>query len=154
VNQHVPEELLSAFVEGDLDDQLVIHIATHLDECPRCATRAAHLEPLAAAFAAVDDPMVPEDLVAAVLAATERRESWLSIEVILGAAMLLAASALVLVGTDPIGMLFDSFETLAALPRLGNLAAQVSMSAVGLLLAVILFTVGSGFAVRYSRRTT
>lgn len=67
MSHHVPEELLGAFVLGDIDDELAVHIAEHLDACPACATRAAGLEPLALAFAAVDDPVAP-DLVDAVLA--------------------------------------------------------------------------------------
>ena len=73
MSQHVPEDLLAAFVEGEMGEQLAIHIAEHIDACPRCATRAAGLEPLAAAFAAVEDPVTPEDLVSAVLAEAVER---------------------------------------------------------------------------------
>lgn len=151
MSHHVPEDLLASFIEGDLDDQLAVHIATHLDECPRCATRAAHLEPLAAAFAAVDDPVVPDDLVATILAATERQRPALSIEILAGAAMLAAAMVLVLVGTDPVALAFESLDLLTAVPRFGNLAAQVSMSMVGLVLAMTLFVAGSSFALRRAR---
>jgi anti-sigma factor RsiW len=60
---HVPQPLLEQFVEGTVDEKVAVAVALHLDACPACSTRAASLEPLAAAFAAVDDPGVPVGLV-------------------------------------------------------------------------------------------
>ena len=51
-SQHVPEDLLQAFVEGEVGEQLAVHIAGHLDECPACAQ-----------FAIVTEPQVRERLV-------------------------------------------------------------------------------------------
>ena len=58
---HVHDDLLRRFVDGALDDEVAASVAIHLDSCSRCATRAATLEPLALAFAAVDDPVAPAD---------------------------------------------------------------------------------------------
>ena len=69
MSQHVPDDLLAAFVDGEVSEQLAVHIAEHLDDCPACSAQAVALEPLAAAFAAVEDPRVPADLVASILAA-------------------------------------------------------------------------------------
>ncbi|HJN73438.1 MAG TPA: zf-HC2 domain-containing protein [Myxococcota bacterium] len=67
--QHPSDAHLGSFVRGDLGEADAVAVALHLDDCPRCATRAAGFDPLASAFASCDDPLVPDDLVAAVLAA-------------------------------------------------------------------------------------
>lgn len=66
---HVPDALLERFAQGDVEEGVAVAIAQHLDVCGRCATRAATLDPLAIAFASVDDPPVPSDLAEDVLAA-------------------------------------------------------------------------------------
>ncbi|MCB9685692.1 MAG: zf-HC2 domain-containing protein [Alphaproteobacteria bacterium] len=109
MSQHVPEDLLQAFVDGDVGEQLAIHIAEHVDACPSCATRAAGLEPLAAAFAAVTDPVPPPELVARVLAAApvEEPERLPTQEIAIGA-LLLAGATLLLIGLDgPLAMAAD-----------------------------------------------
>lgn len=151
MSAHVPEELLTDFVMGEVDEQLAIHVAEHLDACPRCATRAAHLEPLATAFAAVDDPLVPDDLIDDVLAAVaaDERRRLPALEVAVGAALLLAAIVLVAMGSDPIGLLTD---TLTTVPRLGRLVTQGSATLLGLCGALALFVFSSTLAVRRSLR--
>ena len=66
-SRHLDEAVLHAFVACELDDTAAAQVAEHLDGCPACATQAATLDPLAAAFASVDDPVVPADLAQAVL---------------------------------------------------------------------------------------
>lgn len=66
---HVHEDLLTRFVTGDLEDAVGVAVAEHLDACPRCAARAAVLEPLTHAFAAVEDPRLPVGLADAIIAA-------------------------------------------------------------------------------------
>lgn len=155
MNGHVPEDILQAFVDGEVDEQVAIHVAMHLDDCPRCATRAAHLEPLATAFAATDDPTVPDDLLETVLAAAlTPQPRFPLLEVGLGGALLAAAAALLLVGTGPTALVFGAADWVSTLPRLSNLAAQISMSALGLSLAFGLFVAGSGVALGLARRTS
>lgn len=104
MSAHVPDELLYDFVDGDVGEQLAIHIASHLDACASCAARAHNADPLAIAFASMDDPEVPDDLVAAVLAAAERpgRAPWT--EVAVGSSMLAAAAILTLWLEDPVAV--------------------------------------------------
>lgn len=137
MSQHVPEDLLQAFVDGDVGEQLAIHIAEHVDACPSCATRAAGLEPLAAALAAVTDPVPPSDLVARVLATATREEPERlpSMEIAVGA-LLLAGAALLLVGLDqPLTLAADlavAVETALALTRTLTVAVSSFQLAIGL----------------------
>lgn len=117
---HVPDDLLSAFVEGDVNEQVAVHIAEHLDACPACATRAVTLEPLAAVFAAVEDPVPPPDLHAAILTEVDRPERGPSIEVGVGAALLAAAALLTLVGGRPASALVEIGRLLDGVSRLGS----------------------------------
>ena len=64
---HPDDTVLMAFVMGDLATDEAVPVALHLDECPHCAARVAGLDPLTHAFAAVDDPVLPEGLVEAIL---------------------------------------------------------------------------------------
>ena len=119
-NQHVPEDLLQAFVEGEVGEQLAVHIAGHLDECPSCATRAAGLEPLAAAFAAVSDPVPPADLAARVLARADEPERLPLAEIGVGAGLLLVA-ALLLLGIDsPLSLAADAGVALSVVTAVGR----------------------------------
>jgi anti-sigma factor RsiW len=119
-DRHVPEDLLVAFVEGDVDENLAVHVAQHLDECVACATRAVALEPLAAAFAAVEDPIAPDDLPDAILAVAERPERGPTVEIAVGATLLLAAAGLAVVGGDPVAAVVDLGRMVDALSRVGG----------------------------------
>jgi len=92
MSQHVPEDLLVAFTDGDVGEQLAIHIAEHLDSCPACSTRATGLDPLASAFAAMVDPEVPEDLSESVLDILAAPEPTPRTEIALGCVLLTAAA--------------------------------------------------------------
>lgn len=104
---HISDEFLSRFIAGDLDESSAVDIATHLDECPSCATRAAALEPLCLAFAAMDDPVVPDGFVDQVLAEADRpRFPFLELGVGLG--LLVVAVALIWLVDGPVGPLVES----------------------------------------------
>ncbi len=98
--EHPDDALLTAFVLGDVSTELGVQIAHHLDGCPQCAARAAGLDPLTHAFAAVEDPELPEGLLATILE-RDARESGRSVHDLRQepwvAVALLAASALVFV---------------------------------------------------------
>ena len=64
---HPDDAVLLSFVLGDLSQGEAISVALHLDGCPHCAARAAGLDPLTHAFAAVEDPALPEGLVESIL---------------------------------------------------------------------------------------
>ncbi len=70
---HLHDSLLLRFVDGRLDDQEAVEVARHLDDCPACAARATAAEPLAQAFASVDDPDLPQDLVTTIVATARQR---------------------------------------------------------------------------------
>ncbi len=67
---HPSETLLRRFAEGELDEALAVELALHLDDCPRCSTQVHAMDELASAYASVEDPLMPEGLVAQVLEAT------------------------------------------------------------------------------------
>ncbi len=120
MSQHVPEELLTAFIEGEMGEQLAIHIAEHLDECPACATRAAGKEPLASAFAAMEDPVAPEGLVAAILDEFAQPEPIPVTEIALGFALLGAAAMVAATMGSPLGIAVEFGVVLDALATLGG----------------------------------
>jgi anti-sigma factor RsiW len=118
MSQHVPEDLLQAFVDGEVGEQLAVHIAEHLDGCPACATRAAGLEPLAAAFAAVLDPVPPLGLAQAILARLDEPDRLPVLEIGIGAGLLGCAGFLALGLESPLalaaqlGIVLNAFATL------------------------------------------
>lgn len=74
MNHHPADEVLQSFAQGELGDHLAAHTARHIDSCPRCANRALALDPMARAFASVDDPPVPPSLIADLLEAAAKPE--------------------------------------------------------------------------------
>jgi len=111
MSEHVPPDLLADFVDGDVGEHVAVHIAEHIDGCPRCATQAAALEPLAPAFASMDDPPVPTDLADAVLAAALREEARSErppvTELAVGGALLTSAGLLAAATQHPVTVLAD-----------------------------------------------
>ena len=110
---HVHDDLLRRFVDGALDDEVAASVAIHLDSCSRCATRAATLEPLALAFAAVDDPIVPAELPHDILTAIHAPpvpviEPTLGAELGLALALAAAAALLVVITGDGPALMVDA----------------------------------------------
>jgi anti-sigma factor RsiW len=151
MNEHVPDDLLAAFVEGEVGEQLAIHIAEHLDSCPACATRAVGMEPLAAAFAAMPDPAIPTDLTAAVLAAAEapERSRVPTTEIAVGLGLLVAAFLLFVALGDPVGSLNQSALWMRALASAGD-AIRLGLPAPAILLPATL-VLGGASAVLFAR---
>lgn len=143
MSEHVPDDLLSAFVDGDVSEQLAVHIAEHLDACPACNARAVGLDPLAPAFAAVEDPLVPDDLVSAILEEAARPDPAPVLEVGLGAGLLVAAAALVVVFGNPLAMAADLGLVMHALAGLGRgLAVGIGSSASAVVLTSLIGVAG------------
>ena len=117
MTHHVGDDLMRRFIQGTLDEQVAIAVARHIDDCPRCASRAAVEEPLAPAFAAVDDPRPPPGLADDILVALdEQRLPEAATAEMAAAAVLLTAAALVLaVGGDPAGLAAEAATALSAL---------------------------------------
>ncbi len=110
---HVGDDLLRRFVEGDLELAAATDVAVHLDACARCAAQAAVTDPLASAWASVDDPVVPEDLTgrieAAVLAEQSQRPRSQAPSEIWVATGLMAAAALLFVALgDPLALVTEA----------------------------------------------
>lgn len=64
---HLSEAQVRALVEGALSDAEAEVVALHLDECPRCAARAAAADPLRPALLAAPAVAPPADLLAALI---------------------------------------------------------------------------------------
>jgi len=111
--QHVPDPLMQQFVDGDVDDSVAVAVALHLDACPACATRAAALEPMAAVFAASEDPRVPVGLVESIAVAVRTAERP-GPEPVLAAALMGLALCLLLLGGAPTEMLASSATMMSA----------------------------------------
>lgn len=122
MSQHVSDELLHEFVLGDLDEALAVRIALHLDACPACAARAARSEPLATAFAAVDDPLTP-DLTSAVLAELRRPEHRLNPELLVGSGLLAGALLLTALVGQPLAAFGQAGQVLEAARSLARALA-------------------------------
>jgi Anti-sigma factor len=142
---HPPHALLAAFAAGELDDAEAVSVALHLDECPACAAAATGLDPLSAAFASVDDPPVPDDLEAAVLAAASRPAGApgpRSLQLLVAAGLLSAAASLLVVLGAPGQLLVGSVALAGALA-----ATAASLAAtVGPPVATATFLAGVGVA--------
>ncbi len=152
MTQHVPEDLLAAFVDGDTTEQLAVHIAQHLDDCPSCGARAASLEPLAAAFAAVEDPSVPNDLVARILAVADAPRPSPVLELSLGGLILAMAAAMMAVFGSPVAPGADPALLMHALNGLGRGVIIGMGSPSAALSATLLFgAAGAGIAWRLAR---
>ncbi len=128
MSQHVPEDLLSAFVDGDVGEQLAIHIAEHIDGCPSCLNRAAGMEPLHAAFAAMPDPEVPSDLAAAVLAEASQPERLPVTELSVAAGLMASAALVAVMFGNPVGA---AAELGVVLYALGDVARVVATGLAG-----------------------
>lgn len=149
MSEHVPDDLLLTFVEGDVGEQLAIHIAEHLDTCPACSTRAAVLEPLGPAFAALEDPVPPEDLVQAVLEEVAEPERLPLAEIGVGAGLLVAAAVLALLLGNPVGAVVE----LGVLVHALGVGARALGAALGpssglLTVATLLALMGCAFTAR------
>jgi anti-sigma factor RsiW len=148
MSQHVPDDLLHAFIDGDMGEQLAIHIADHLDSCPSCATQAAHLEPLATVFASVDDPEIP-DLVGAVFAELDESERIPVTELTIGGALIGLATMVAMALGDPmaavvqLGVLADIAPSLSQ-----NVVLGMSMWSLATSLLLMGALAGTGFAAR------
>jgi anti-sigma factor RsiW len=118
VTWHVPEDLLRSFVEGNVDEKTAIEVAEHIDRCPACSCRADAIEPLAAAFAAVADPVPPPELVQRVLDEVEKPEAVPTFEIGVGLALLAAAAVVFVLTGNPVafavkaGVLVDTLSTI------------------------------------------
>ena len=104
---HLSDEILQRFTDGALGGRAAMEVALHLDDCAPCANRAACLDPLAGAFASVDDPPLPPGLQGCVTRSLiEARSVPVASHVasFLGLALFMAAAVLLWVGGDAVGL--------------------------------------------------
>lgn len=109
MSQHVTEELLRRFTRGALEEEVAVAVAEHLDACPLCGTRAIALDPLADAFAAMDDPVCPPELIEEIVAAAQAPGLVeLPKAELIASAGLLSLAAMLLFGLgEPVGLLAE-----------------------------------------------
>lgn len=92
---HLDDDTLRRFVEGEMGDHLAEHVALHLDECPRCAGRLVALDPLAPLLARTPAISTPPGLVDTILvAASAPAPADRSVRAVWVGCALLGASAL------------------------------------------------------------
>jgi anti-sigma factor RsiW len=163
---HPSEALLRRFADGELDESLAVELALHLDDCPRCSTQVHAMDELASAYASMDDPMVPEDLVHQVLEATmdlpletpSAEPGWLeglggfrvpTRELLASLGLLSTAGLVLLILGDPADLATEAALTASAVVTagdivLGELAGASWMlmpfAAVGFLVSLLLAT--------------
>jgi predicted anti-sigma-YlaC factor YlaD len=149
MSEHVPKDLLLAFVEGDIEEQVAIHIASHLDDCPKCSAMAVRMDPLASAFASVSDPVPPSDLADHIIMALEQPEASSYIEFVIGGSLLAAAALLSVLVGDPVASAVDVGVFVNALGTAGqHLANGLLSSSVALSFSCLLALLGSLATVR------
>jgi anti-sigma factor RsiW len=153
MSQHIPADILSAFVVGEIDDPAAVTVAEHIDGCPSCAARAANLEPLASAFASSRDPEPPPDLIPSILARLEQPEWLFGWEVLVGTGLLLIAGLLALALDSPLALATDALVVVNAsgtlvrgmASALGSFQLSLSFAAAAALTgAVLTLHFGSG----------
>lgn len=129
---HLSEPLLQRFVHGEPGDELAVACALHLDDCPDCATRWALQEPLSNAFAACEDPVVPDDLADAILAELRRPASWADdapvLELLLSAGLLATAAVILFAFGAPLDLFTDAAVATASLCRAMILLLQEALA--------------------------
>ncbi len=127
MTQHISDGDLERFVTGELDEVEAVEVARHLDECVSCSNRAIVIDPLAPAFAAIEDPEVPDDFGASVLAQLERPRLPL-LELGIGVGLLLVAAGLIVVVDGPVRPIVDSFSVArAAASVISGFASTLSL---------------------------
>ena len=153
---HPSEALLRRFATGELDEALAVELALHLDDCPRCSTQAHALDELGAAFASVDDPELPPDLLATILdetldlpvesvrpELTPSEDGWLSNlgsfrlptrELLASLGLLSAAGLVLLLLGDPADLATEAALTASAVVTAGDIVLGELASASWLLM--------------------
>jgi anti-sigma factor RsiW len=136
MNDHLSDDVLERFTAGRSPTGEAVQAARHIDECAGCAMRALALDPLAPAFASVDDPPLPEGLESAVLDAASRPVAP-AVPAWPAAGALLASAALLLaVGSDPTAALVAAGRLATTLlvtgGALGHLLPQAPLVLAGL----------------------
>ena len=115
MSRHLTESLLERFVAGNLESRVSEEVALHIDDCATCSNRAIALDPLSSAFAAIDDPPIPDALQDrlrfALSYAPPARPEWIAAG---GVALLAAAALLLAVLGDPSGLMSEAGTTLFA----------------------------------------
>jgi hypothetical protein len=90
-------------------------VALHIDDCATCSNRAIALDPLASAFAAIEEPAIPQALNDrlrfALTYAPPAQPEWIAAG---GVALLAAAAVLLTVLGDPSGLMSEAGTTLFA----------------------------------------
>lgn len=125
---HIADALLVQFARGEIDtgpasDDLVETIALHLDACPACAARVEALDPMRSAFAAVDDPVVPDGLTDAILESAQLPRAS-GPEPAIAATLLTAAAAMLLLAGVPGDLMATGATTMRVVSVLANAAVE------------------------------
>lgn len=134
MTHHIGDDLMRRFIQGSLDEQVSVAVARHIDDCPRCAARAAVDEPLAMAFAAVEDPRTPPGLADDILTALDeqRLPAAATVEMAAAAVLLTAAALVLALGGDPAGLAAEAATAMSALATGASvLIAQLYLAPVG-----------------------
>ncbi len=149
MSAHVSKELLREFVLGEVSEQTAVQVALHIDACPACSAVAVSLEPLAAAFAAVEDPELPPGFFAAVLEEAARPAATPMLEVAVGAALLFASVVIVALFGSPVAMAADFGVVMHALAGLGRgLSIVLGSSTTATLVTILIGGLGASIAWR------
>jgi negative regulator of sigma E activity len=115
----LPDERLSAFLDGDLPVAEIQTVRQHLGECASCAARAGALRVMVGAARALEAPEPPPTLWPAIEGALQRRERWwlswrpFGVGALAGA----AAVAAVVLGLGGRSMLSSTFTSTSASAR-------------------------------------
>ena len=139
---HPDHRTLEGFLHCVLEEPDAVAVAVHIDDCPACAAWVSAHDPLASAFASVEDPPLPPNLVAAALAASGRAKGP-GPEPLIAAFLLGAAATLLLVGGGPARALSGAGVVLGALGTaaealIGQAGVTLLIGWVGLAAAVLM----------------
>lgn len=95
LHAHPDAALLEAFLAGEVGERTAVWIASHIDDCPRCAAWMREHDPLDAAWQVGAHVPIPSGLAEGALRALEDRERREArTPVALGAALCVAGAAL------------------------------------------------------------
>lgn len=144
---HVPEPLLERFALGDVDERVAVEIARHLDTCSRCATMAAALDPMQAAFASLDDPELPDGLIGDILQAVELRPR-AAPEPGIAAGLIALALVLLVAGGAPTDLIVGAARVARALETVSRVLLEmvVGIAPYATVLAAVLLAASAWLA--------
>ena len=146
---HLSDLEIQQFINGTTPIERLEAIANHLDQCAECLNRVTLADPLHLAYASTRHPEVPQNLSANIIAAIDESQRTPWTELLVGGALLVAASFLMIATIEPIEAAAESLILLNSITRASEVVtAHLSTYALFGLAVVGAFVLASSIALQ------